>query len=687
VIITFPDSPYKLHQPFEPAGDQPEAIEDLVAGIEEGRACQTLLGVTGSGKTYTMANVIARVARPALVLAPNKTLAAQLYAEFREFFPENAVEYFVSYYDYYQPEAYVPSRDLYIEKDASINDHIEQMRLSATKSLLERPDCVIVATVSAIYGIGDPVDYHGMILHLRERERIAQRDVIRRLTEMQYERNEFDFRRGTFRVRGDVLDIFPAEHSETALRLSLFDDEVESLQLFDPLTGHLLQKVARFTVYPSSHYVTPRETVLRAIEAIKIELREAIEAFHRGGKLVEAQRIESRTRFDLEMLSELGFCKGIENYSRHLSGRKPGEPPPTLIDYLPPSALMIIDESHVTIPQLGGMYRGDRSRKENLVQYGFRLPSALDNRPLRFDEFEKLMTRAVFVSATPADYERGHASQVVEQVVRPTGLVDPRVEVRPASTQVDDLMSEVTRRAAANERVLVTTLTKRMSEDLTEYFSEHGIRVRYLHSDIETVERVEIIRDLRLGKFDVLVGINLLREGLDIPEVSLVAILDADKEGFLRSERSLIQTMGRAARHINGTAILYADTVTDSMRRALEETERRRRKQLAYNAAHHIVPRSVHKRIKDMIDGVYQQEGAREELKAAQAEARYEAMSEEQLAREIRRCEREMLEAAKNLEFERAADLRDRLKGLKSRLFLGYEEPPPPKLRAAGGKR
>jgi excinuclease ABC subunit B len=688
VIITFPDSPYKLHQPFEPAGDQPEAIENLSRGLAEGHVCQTLLGVTGSGKTFTMANVIARLGRPALVLAPNKTLAAQLYAEFREFFPENAVEYFVSYYDYYQPEAYVPSRDLYIEKDSSINEHIEQMRLSATKSLLERPDCVIVATVSAIYGIGDPVDYHGMILHLRERERLSQRDVIRRLTEMQYERNEFDFRRGTFRVRGDVLDIFPAEHSETALRLSLFDDEVESLQLFDPLTGQVLQKVARFTVYPSSHYVTPRETVLRAIEAIKVELREAIESFNRGGKLVEAQRIESRTRFDLEMLSELGFCKGIENYSRHLSGRKPGEPPPTLIDYLPPTALLIIDESHVTIPQLGGMYRGDRSRKENLVQYGFRLPSALDNRPLRFDEFERLMPQTIFVSATPAEYERGHATRVVEQVVRPTGLVDPAVEVRPASTQVDDLMSEVTRRASAGERVLVTTLTKRMAEDLTEYFSEHGVRVRYLHSDIETVERVEIIRDLRLGKFDVLVGINLLREGLDIPEVSLVAILDADKEGFLRSERSLIQTIGRAARHIHGTAILYADQMTDSMRRALEETERRRRKQLAFNAENRIVPRSVHKRIKDLIDGVYDQEAAREGLKAAQAETRYEAMSEDQLAREIRRVERDMLEAAKNLEFEKAAELRDRLKGMKSRLFLGYEEPQLPTLKAVrGGKR
>jgi excinuclease ABC subunit B len=686
VTITFPNSPYKLAQPFTPAGDQPEAIGRLVEGLSDGLQYQTLLGVTGSGKTYTMANVIARVGRPALVLAPNKTLAAQLYAEFREFFPENAVEYFVSYYDYYQPEAYVPSRDLYIEKDASINDHIEQMRLSATKSLLERQDVVIVCTVSAIYGIGDPVDYHGMILHLRERERVSQREVLKRLTEMQYERNDFDFQRGTFRVRGDVLDIFPAEHSETALRISLFDDEIETLQIFDPLTGHILQRVGRFTVYPSSHYVTPRATVLRAIEAIKEELRARIEEFQKAGKLVEAQRIESRTRFDLEMLSELGFCKGIENYSRHLSGRKPGEPPPTLIDYLPPSALMIIDESHVTIPQLGGMYRGDRSRKENLVEYGFRLPSALDNQPLRFDEFEKLVPQCIFVSATPADYEEAHAGQVVEQVVRPTGLVDPAVEVRPASTQVDDLMSEVTLRAAREERVLVTTLTKRMAEDLTEYFAEHGIRVRYLHSDIETVERVEIIRDLRLGKFDVLVGINLLREGLDIPEVSLVGILDADKEGFLRSERSLIQTMGRAARHINGTAILYADRVTDSMRRAMGETERRRRKQIEFNAKHGITPRSVSKRIKDLIDGVYDQEGAREERRAAEAEARYEAMGEEQLGREIRRIEREMLEAAKNLEFERAAQLRDRLHGVRSRLFLGYEEPAKPPLRVAGGK-
>jgi len=686
VSITFPNSPYKLAQPFPPAGDQPEAIQKLVEGLGDGLQYQTLLGVTGSGKTYTMAHVIARVGRPALVLAPNKTLAAQLYAEFREFFPENAVEYFVSYYDYYQPEAYVPSRDLYIEKDASINDHIEQMRLSATKSLLERQDVVIVCTVSAIYGIGDPVDYHGMILHLREREKISQRDVLKRLTEMQYERNDFDFQRGTFRVRGDVLDVFPAEHSETALRIALFDDEIETLQIFDPLTGHVLQRVGRFTVYPSSHYVTPRATVLRAIEAIKEELRARIEEFQKAGKLVEAQRVESRTRFDLEMLSELGFCKGIENYSRHLSGRRPGEPPPTLLDYLPPTALMIIDESHVTIPQLGGMYRGDRSRKENLVEYGFRLPSALDNRPLRFDEFEKLTPQTIFVSATPADYEEAHAGQVVEQVVRPTGLVDPAVEVRPASTQVDDLMSEVNLRAARQERVLVTTLTKRMAEDLTEYFSEHGIRVRYLHSDIETVERVEIIRDLRLGKFDVLVGINLLREGLDIPEVSLVAILDADKEGFLRSERSLIQTIGRAARHINGTAILYGESVTDSMRRAIGETERRRGKQLAFNTEHGITPRSVSKRIKDLIDGVYDQGAAREERKAAEAEARYEAMGEEQLGREIRRIEREMLDAARNLEFERAAELRDRLHGLKNRLFLGYEEPDRPPLKVVGGK-
>ena len=669
MIVTFPKSPYKLHEPFNPSGDQPEAIAQLVTGVQDGLAYQTLLGVTGSGKTYTMAHVIATLGRPALVLAPNKTLAAQLYAEFREFFPENAVEYFVSYYDYYQPEAYVPSRDLYIEKDSSINEHIEQMRLSATKSLLERDDSVIVATVSAIYGIGDPVDYHGMILHLREKEKVSQRDAIKRLAEMQYERNELEFRRGTFRVRGDVLDIFPAENSETALRVTLSEDEVEGLSLFDPLTGHILQRVGRYTIYPSSHYVTPRETTLRAIEAIKAELRERIEFFQKHNKLVEAQRIEQRTRFDLEMLNELGFCKGIENYSRHLSGRTEGEPPPTLIDYLPPSALMIIDESHVTIPQLGGMYRGDRSRKETLVEYGFRLPSALDNRPLRFDEFEGLMRQTIFASATPAEYEQEHAAQVVEQVVRPTGLVDPRVEVRSAATQVDDLLSEVNARAALRERVLVTTLTKRMAEDLTDYFADHGVKVRYLHSDIETVERVEIIRDLRLGEFDVLVGINLLREGLDIPEVSLVAILDADKEGFLRSERSLIQTIGRAARHINATAILYADTITGSMRRAIDETERRRKKQMRYNLERGITPKGVSKGIKDMIDGIYDPQLAQQELKAAQTEANYQAMSEKQLTREVKRLEKEMLACAKNLEFERAAELRDHLKELKQRLF------------------
>ncbi len=673
MAVTFPNSPFSLYQPFPPAGDQPEAIEKLVEGILDGLMYQTLLGVTGSGKTYTMANVIARLGRPAMVLAPNKTLAAQLYSEFREFFPENAVEYFVSYYDYYQPEAYVPSRDLFIEKDSSINEHIEQMRLSATKSLLERRDVVIVGTVSAIYGIGDPVDYHGMILHLREGERIGQRDVIKRLAEMQYERNEVDFRRGTFRVRGDVIDIFPAENAEYALRLSLFDDVIESLQLFDPLTGHLRQKLGRFTVYPSSHYVTPRDTVLRAVEAIKLELRERTENYQKNQKLVECQRIEQRTRFDLEMLNELGFCKGIENYSRHLSGRQPGEPPPTLIDYLPPDSLMFIDESHVTIPQLGGMYKGDRSRKENLVEYGFRLPSALDNRPLRFDEFEKLMPQTVFVSATPAEYERTHQSQVVEQVVRPTGLIDPQVIVRPASTQVDDLLGEIKLRTAQNERVLVTTLTKRLSEDLTDYLGENGIKVRYLHSDIETVERVEIIRDLRLGEFDVLVGINLLREGLDIPEVSLVAILDADKEGFLRSERSLIQTMGRAARHLHGTAILYADTMTDSMRRAIAETERRRAKQVSFNEANGITPKSISKRIKDIIDGVYDHEIAVEALEAAEERARYEAMDEKALAREIRRLEKRMQEHAKNLEFEEAAAARDELFRLRKCAF-GVEE-------------
>src|SRR5512144_830318 len=655
MVVTYPGSPYELHQPFPPAGDQPEAIAKLIEGIADGLSFQTLLGVTGSGKTFTMANVIAQTGRPALVLAPNKTLAAQLYSEFRDYFPNNAVEYFVSYYDYYQPEAYVPSRDLYIEKDSTINEHIEQMRLSATKAILERPDCVIVATVSAIYGIGDPSEYHSMILHVKEGDRLAQRDAIRRLTEMQYTRNEADFARGTFRVRGDVLDIFPAEHAESAVRISLFDDEIESLQLFDPLTGRVRQRIGRFTVFPSSHYVTGRQKVLDAIAAIKAELVEQKEYFLGQMKLVEAQRIEQRTRFDLEMMAEIGFCKGIENYSRHLSGRKAGEPPPTLIDYLPPRSLMFIDESHVTVPQVGGMYRGDRARKENLVAYGFRLPSALDNRPLRFDEFERMLPQTIFVSATPAEYEAQHAGQVVEQVVRPTGLVDPQLAVRPARTQVDDLLSEIGLRTARNERVLVTTLTKRMAEDLTDYLNEHGVKVRYLHSDIDTVERVEIIRDLRLGEFDVLVGIHLLRDGLDIPEVSLVAILDADKEGFLRSERSLIQTCGRAARNVSGRAILYADRMTDSMKRAIAETDRRRNKQISFNAKHNITPIGVQKRIKDLIDGVYDAEDARQELKAAQEGARYEAMSEKQLAREFKALEKQMLDYARNLEFEKAA--------------------------------
>ena len=669
MILTFPDSPFRLAQAFPPAGDQPEAIDKLVEGIRDGLSYQTLLGVTGSGKTFTMANVIARLGRPALVLAPNKTLAAQLYSEMRESFPENAIEYFVSYYDYYQPEAYVPSRDLYIEKDSSINEHIEQMRLSATKSLLERKDVVIVATVSCIYGIGNPVDYHGMILHVREKERTSQRDVIARLAAMQYERNELEFKRGTFRVRGDVLDVFPAENSETALRIALTDDEVESLTLFDPLTGHASQRVPRFTVYPSSHYVTPRATTLRAIEAIKIELAARIEHFRQADKLLEAQRIEQRTRFDLEMLNELGFCKGIENYSRHLSGRKEGEPPPTLIDYLPPNALMFIDESHVTIGQLGGMYKGDRSRKENLVDYGFRLPSALDNRPLKFEEFEQVMRQTVFVSATPAEYERETSGQIVEQVVRPTGLVDPLLEVRAASTQVDDLLTEIHLRVARGERVLVTTLTKRMAEELTDYLAEHGVKVRYLHSEVETVERVEIIRDLRLGEFDVLVGINLLREGLDLPEVSLVAILDADKEGFLRSERSLIQTIGRAARHLNGMAILYADTVTDSMKRAIGETDRRRAKQIEFNAKRGITPIGISKQVRDMIEGARDFQDVQTELKAAQEQARYESMSEKQLAREIKRLEKEMLDYARNLEFEKAAQARDRLAELRRSVF------------------
>lgn len=670
MIETFPNSLYRLHLPFQPAGDQPQAIEKLVEGLNDGLQYQTLLGVTGSGKTFTMANVIARMGRPAIVMAPNKTLAAQLYSELREFLPENAVEYFVSYYDYYQPEAYVPARDLYIEKDSSINEHIEQMRLSATKSLLERPDTVIVATVSAIYGIGDLNDYHNMILHLREKDKLDQRGIISRLTAMQYTRNELEFKRGVFRVRGDTIDIFPAENSESALRVTLFDDEVETLMLFDPLTGRSQQRLGRFTVFPSSHYVTPRETVLRAIGTIKTELAQRVAQFSDEGKLVELQRIEQRTRYDLELLNEIGFCKGIENYSRHLSNRLPGQPPPTLIEYLPRTALMFVDESHVTIPQVGGMYKGDRSRKENLVNYGFRLPSALDNRPLRFDEFEGLMPQTVFISATPADYEAKHAGQVVEQLVRPTGLVDPILEVRPAQYQVDDLLSEATARVKVGERVLVTTLTKRMAEDLTDYLNEHGIKVRYLHSDIETVERVEIIRDLRLGVFDVLVGINLLREGLDIPEVSLVAILDADKEGFLRSTRSLVQTIGRAARHINGKAILYGDKVTDSMKRAIDETTRRRNHQLAYNVTHHITPVGVVKRIKDIIEGIYDPETANQQRLASSAIAQFHGLSEKQLEARLKVLEKEMLEAARNLDFETAATRRDELKALRDFLLL-----------------
>ncbi len=668
-VVTFPDSPFKLHQPFPPAGDQPTAIDGLVEGINDGLSFQTLLGVTGSGKTYTMANVIARCGRPAIVFAPNKTLAAQLYAEFREFFPQNAVEYFVSYYDYYQPEAYVPQRDLFIEKDSSINEHIEQMRLSCTKSLMERRDVIIVATVSAIYGIGNPSEYHQMILTLRAKDKVAQRDVIARLIQMQYTRNEVDFGRGTFRVRGDTIDIFPAEHAELAIRVEMFDDEIESLQLFDPLTGRVRQKIPRFTVYPGSHYVTPRSTVLRAIETIKLELRDRLEFFRKENKLIEEQRLEQRTRFDLEMMAEIGFTKGIENYSRHLSGAMPGEPPPTLVDYLPKDALMFLDESHVLVGQLNAMYNGDRSRKTNLVDYGFRLPSALDNRPLKFEEFEGKLRQTVFVSATPADYENTHADNVVEQVVRPTGLVDPMIIVKPAMTQVDDLMSEIQDRVKKDERVLVTTLTKRMAEQLTEYLSDHGIKVRYLHSDIETVERVEILRDLRLGTFHVLVGINLLREGLDLPEVSLVAILDADKEGFLRSERSLIQTIGRAARNLNGVAILYGDRVTDSMRKAIDETERRRNKQIAFNTANGITPVGIKKTIRDMIDGVYSPQQARETLDSEKETAKVEAMSEKQISKEIKRLEKLMVDHARNLEFEKAAQVRDQLHVLKQQAF------------------
>ncbi|MDI1309486.1 MAG: excinuclease ABC subunit UvrB [Methylotenera sp.] len=674
MFVTFPNSKYQLNQPFPPAGDQPQAIDKLTQGIDDGLKFQTLLGVTGSGKTYTMANVIARTGRPAIVMAPNKTLAAQLYSEFREFFPNNSVEYFVSYYDYYQPEAYVPSRDLFIEKDSSINEHIEQMRLSATKALLEREDSIIVATVSAIYGIGDPTDYHGMVLHLQQGEKIPQRDMIARLVGMQYDRNEFDFSRGTFRVRGDVIDVFPAENNETAVRISMFDDEIESITLFDPLTGQIFNKIPRYTVYPSSHYVTPRETTIRAMEKIKHELKDRVDFYIKTGKLVEAARIEQRTRFDLEMLNEIGFCKGIENYSRHLSGGNPGDPPPTLIDYLPDNALMIIDESHVTVPQIGAMYKGDRSRKENLVDYGWRLPSALDNRPLKFEEFERIMRQCVFVSATPSEYEANHQQQVVEMIARPTGLVDPQITVKPADTQVDDLLGEIKLRVAVGERVLATTLTKRMSEDLTDYLSEHGVKVRYLHSDIDTVERVEIIRDLRLGEFDVLVGINLLREGLDIPEVSLVAVLDADKEGFLRSERSLIQTAGRAARNLNGQVIFYANKITRSMKAAMDETERRRGVQLAFNEANGIVPRGISKRIKDIIDGVYDKDEALRERKVLQDQANYESLSEKQIAKEMKRLEKAMHDAAKNLEFEKAADFRDQLKKLRVK-FYGAEMP------------
>lgn len=671
-FVTFPGSPFELYQPYPPAGDQPEAINQLVEGVEAGEVFQTLLGVTGSGKTYTMANVIARLGRPAIVFAPNKTLAAQLYSEFREFFPRNAVEYFVSYYDYYQPEAYVPQRDLFIEKDSAINEHIEQMRLSCTKSLLERRDVVIVATVSAIYGIGKPEDYHQMILTLRAGDKLGQRDVIAQLVRMQYQRNDMDFGRGTFRVRGDTIDVFPAEHSELALRIELFDDEIESLQLFDPLTGRIKQKIARFTVYPSSHYVTPREQVLKAVETIKVELAERLKELTAMGKLVEAQRLEQRTRFDLEMLSEVGHCKGIENYTRHLSGAAPGEPPPTLTDYLPKDALMFLDESHVLIGQFGGMYNGDRARKTTLVEYGFRLPSALDNRPLKFEEFETKMRQAVFVSATPGNWENEHAGAVVEQVVRPTGLVDPEVEVRPATHQVDDVLQEIRLRVEQGERVLITTLTKRMAEQLTDYLTDNGVKVRYLHSDVDTVERVEIIRDLRLGQFDVLVGINLLREGLDIPEVSLVAILDADKEGFLRSERSLIQTIGRAARNLHGKAILYADRVTDSMAKAMGETERRRHKQIAHNEAHGITPRAIVKQVRDLIDGVYSEKAGREAERLEQeamARAQVEEMSEKDMAREVKRLEKQMLEHARNLEFEQAARVRDQLTLLKARAF------------------
>ena len=671
-FVHYEGSPFELYQPYPPAGDQPTAIVELVEGLKDGEVFQTLLGVTGSGKTFTMANVIAQMGKPAIVFAPNKTLAAQLYSEFREFFPKNAVEYFVSYYDYYQPEAYVPQRDLFIEKDSAINEHIEQMRLSCTKSLMERRDVVIVATVSAIYGIGEPESYHRMIMTLRTGDKVGQRDVISQLIRMQYQRNDQDFSRGKFRVRGDTIDVFPAEHSELAVRIELFDEEVESLQLFDPLTGRIRQKIPRFTVYPSSHYVTPRDKVLAAVETIKVELAERLKELVGMGKLVEAQRLEQRTRFDLEMLSEVGHCKGIENYTRHLSGAEPGAAPSTLTDYMPLDALVFLDESHQMIGQLNAMYNGDRARKTTLVEYGFRLPSALDNRPLKFEEFETKMRQCVFVSATPADYEKTHAGKVVEQVVRPTGLVDPEVEVRPAIHQVDDVLQEIRIRAEKHERVLITTLTKRMAEQLTDYLSDNGVKVRYLHSDIDTVERVEILRDLRLGAFDVLVGINLLREGLDIPEVSLVAILDADKEGFLRSERSLIQTIGRAARNLHGRAILYADRMTDSMKKAIGETERRRTKQVAHNLAMGITPRSIVKEVRDLIDGVYSEKAGKEAdrlEKEAVQRAKVEDMSEKDVSKAIKQLEKQMMEHAKNLDFEKAAQVRDQLQMLKAQAF------------------
>ena len=665
----YPNSPYLLHKPFEPAGDQPNAIDKLTEGVTNGEKFQTLLGVTGSGKTFTIANVIARTGKSAIVMAPNKTLAAQLYSEFREFFPHNAVEYFVSYYDYYQPEAYVPGRDVFIEKDSSINDHIEQMRLSATKALLERNDSIIVATVSAIYGIGDPIAYQGMVLYIEVGEKLLQRNIILRLVSMQYERNDFDFSRGCFRVRGDVIDIFPAENSETAIRVSLFDDVVEGISTFDPLTGQIFEKIKRFTVYPSSHYVTPRDTVLNAMEKIKVELQSRIKEFVSQTKLVEAQRIEQRTKFDLEMLNEIGFCKGIENYSRHLSGRGEGEPAPTLLDYLPKDALMIIDESHVTIPQIGGMSKGDRARKNNLVDYGFRLPSAHDNRPLRFEEFEKILPQTIFVSATPANYEAENSKIIVEQVARPTGLIDPEIFVKPADSQVDDLLSEITLRVQKDERVLVTTLTKRMAEDLTDYLTEHSIKVRYLHSEIDTVERVEIIRDLRLGKFDVVVGINLLREGLDIPEVSLVAVLDADKEGFLRSERSLIQTAGRAARNLNGKVIFYGNSITRSMKGAIDETNRRRVKQIQFNKDNNITPVGIKKKIKDIIDGLEDVDEHKRVQEAKKENRKYEDLTEPQILKEISKLEKVMQKFARDLDFENAAKTRDQVKFLKERVY------------------